>query len=224
MELSLRDQVRAGDPAAFARLFDAHAGAVHRYALRLLGDWAAAEDVVSLTFLEAWRLRGRLLAAPPGPPDPTDGLRPWVFGIATNVLRNTARSARRHRAALDRLPPRGDVPDFADEVVDGVVTAGQLAAARRALARLRQADREVLALVVWEGLGYEEAATALGVRVGTVKSRLSRARARLRTLAEIELREHQQKPTNLELPPLIGQSADDRHSAVRPKEGTRGWA
>src|SRR5215470_9778544 len=111
MQDSLRARVRAGDHAAFAELFDADVGAVYAYAVRQTGDRAAAEDVVSLTFLEAWRLRERLL--PEGGP-----LRPWLFGIATNVLRNTARAARRHRAAVERLPAGGTEPDFSDALVD----------------------------------------------------------------------------------------------------------
>lgn len=211
MELSLRSRVRAGDPDAFALLFDTQAGVLHRYALRMTGDPATAEDVVSLTFLEAWRLRARLRSG-----DDEEPLRPWLFGIATNVLRNTARSARRHRAALGRLPPRGDIPDFADEVVDRVELTQQLVAARAALARLRRSEREVLALVVWSDLAYAEAADALGVRVGTVKSRLSRARTRLRALAEEELRRSRGNP---EPGPGRGQPEDDRATAVRPPPG-----
>ncbi|HEY3501828.1 MAG TPA: CU044_5270 family protein [Actinocatenispora sp.] len=92
MELSQRARIRAGDRASFGAVFDEHASAVHRYAVRVTGDWAGAEDVVSVTFLEAWRLRGRL--RPDG-----GSVLPWLYGIATNVLRNRARSARRHTAA-----------------------------------------------------------------------------------------------------------------------------
>ncbi|MEU8134386.1 RNA polymerase sigma factor [Streptodolium elevatio] len=257
MNRSLRTRAREGDPAAFATLFDSYAGAIHRYALRVTADWATAEDVVSLTYLEAWRLRAKLRPdegegddedaeregdepnahgdgsgstdgrgghadgaarrtrdGPPGAPggEAYDGLRSWLFGIATNVLRNTARSARRHRAALDRLPPRGDVPDFADDVVERADLAEQLAAARAALDRLGRNEREVVALVVWSGLGYAEAAEALGVRVGTVKSRLSRARKRLRELTQDELR---QRRTDREPRRLGGQATGDRHAAVR---------
>ena len=180
MENSQRTRIRAGDTAAFAALFDTHGQAVHRYAAHSTGDWSTAEDVVSLTFLEAWRLRTSL-HEDGGP------LLPWLFGIATNVLRNTARSARRHRAAMERVPPREVVPDFADELVDRMHDAARLAAAQRALAALRRPEREVFALVVWSGLDYASAAEALGVPVGTVRSRLSRARTRLQALAAKEL-------------------------------------
>ncbi|MFE6409917.1 RNA polymerase sigma factor [Streptomyces sp. NPDC057837] len=197
MDLSLRARIRAGDAQAFAQLFREHAQAVHGHALRWLGDPSTAEDVVSLTFLEAWRLRDRLLhddafAARTGQEDDVgDGLRAWLFGIATNVLRNTRRAARRHRAALDRLPDRRtgpDVePDFADALVGRMEDAERLAAARAALEQLRPREREVFALCVWSGLSYADAAVALDVPVSTVRSRLSRARQRLRRLADGEL-------------------------------------
>ncbi|MEU8331823.1 RNA polymerase sigma factor [Micromonospora sp. NPDC048839] len=180
MTAEMRARIRAGDSEALGELFDEHADAIHRHALWSGGDPAHAEDVVSLTFLEAWRIRESL--RPDG-----DTLRPWLLGIATNVLRNRRRAARRHREALRRLPVRDVVPDFADEVVDRMHDADQVAAALAGLRALRRADREVFLLCVWSHLDYAAAAEALGVPVGTVRSRLSRARARLRALAQQEL-------------------------------------
>ncbi|MGW0708634.1 RNA polymerase sigma factor [Streptomyces sp. NPDC002643] len=226
MELSLRARIRAGDPEAFAQLFRAHASVVYSHAARLTADRAAAEDVVSLTFLEAWRLRERLLSdaevadldggtdwdgdgdEPGGDghfggglghdPGGVRSLRPWLFGIATNVLRNTRRAARRHSAALARLPERRaereTVPDFADELVGRMEDADRLAAARVALGKLRKREREVFALCVWSGLSYAAAAEALDVPTSTVRSRLARARQRLRGLAEAELARQERKP------------------------------
>lgn len=198
MEHFLRARIRAGDAQAFAHFFREHAQAVYGYATRVLGDPSAAEDVVSLTFLEAWRLRDRLLPDSEYPRqqdgsggETGDGLRPWLFGIATNVLRNTRRAARRHRAALDRLAQTRDhhatAPDFAEALTGRMADTERLAAARVALDKLRPREREVFALCVWSELSYEAAATALGVPVSTVRSRLSRARQRLRRLAEAEL-------------------------------------
>ncbi|MFF4417717.1 RNA polymerase sigma factor [Streptosporangium sp. NPDC001559] len=130
----MRSRLRAGDPAAFSELFGEHAQTIYRYAARTTGDRTAAEDVVSLTFLEAWRLRGRL--RPDG-----DGVGPWLFGIATNVMRNTARAARRHRAAMSRIPVRDTVPDLAEEVVDNAEEAERIVAARAALTALGDTDR-----------------------------------------------------------------------------------
>ncbi|MEU6075702.1 RNA polymerase sigma factor [Micromonospora sp. NPDC047074] len=179
MTAEMRVRIRAGDTDAFGTLFDEHADAVYRHAVWSEGDPAHAEDVVSLTFLEAWRIRESL--RPDG-----DSLRPWLLGIATNVLRNRRRAARRHREALRRLPVRDTVPDFADEVVTRLHDAEQVAAAMAALRALRRADREVFLLCVWSQLDYAAAAEALGVPVGTVRSRLSRARTRLRALAQQE--------------------------------------
>ncbi|MFJ6347958.1 RNA polymerase sigma factor [Streptomyces sp. NPDC092046] len=177
----MRNRFRAGDTTALGEAYDEHAQVLFRYALRVCGDQAAAEDVVSATFLEAWRCRERL--RPDG-----DGLRPWLLGIATNVLRSTAREARRRDTALARLADRGVLPDFADDVVTRLYDTEQLAAARAALKRLRRRDREVFALVVWAGLDYAAAGEALGIPTGTVRSRLSRARDRLRALADAELK------------------------------------
>ncbi|MFI5617774.1 RNA polymerase sigma factor [Streptomyces sp. NPDC051567] len=211
MDYSLHARIRAGDPEAFRELFRDHAPLVHRHAVRVTGDRAIAEDIVSLTFLEAWRLRDRLLDHEAGP-------RPWLMGIAVNVLRNASRAARRHQAALGRLPARDTVPDFADELVGRMADADQLAAAQRALKKLRRTEREVFTLCVWSGLGYAEAAAALDVPVGTVRSRLSRARTRLRKLAEQELKKNQEVTRNREPLPRPGQVRGGRTSAARSYE------
>lgn len=172
MEHSLRDRLRAGDPLAFGEIFDADAPAVYQHGYRLTGDRLLAEDVVSATFLQAWRLRGRIDAE-------GGSLRPWLLGIATNVVRNLHRRQRRDRNLLARLWGRDEQPDFADDVAARLDDARDLATVRSGLARLRPAEREVVALCVWAGLDYASAAQALGVPIGTVRSRLSRARAKL---------------------------------------------
>ncbi|ROQ31061.1 RNA polymerase sigma-70 factor (ECF subfamily) [Streptomyces sp. PanSC19] len=177
----MRDRFRAGDPTALGEAYDEHARVLYHYAYRVCGDRAAAEDVVSAAFLEAWRCRGKVHA---------DGgsLRPWLLGIATNIMRGAAREARRRDAALARIPERGVLPDFADDVLGRMTDTEQIRAARVALGKLRRREREVFTLVVWAGLDYAAAGEALGIPVGTVRSRLSRARERLRKLAEAELR------------------------------------
>ncbi|SHI08243.1 RNA polymerase sigma factor [Streptomyces sp. 3214.6] len=198
---SLRKRIRAGDHDAFGELFDAYARSVYNHAYRLTGEWTVAEDVVSLTFLDAWRLREKL--------DEDGGsLRPWLLGIATNVTRNTRRAARRHAAAVARLPRGEPLDDFAEEIAGRLDDAERLALVRSAFAKLRRAEREVLALCVWGGLDYAAAAEALGVPVGTVRSRLSRARTKLAKY--------------LELPQNNGQMRGDRITAVGPlREGNR---
>jgi RNA polymerase sigma factor (sigma-70 family) len=217
VEKSLRVRVRIGDPEAFRELFVGHARSVYNHAFRLTGSWSTAEDVVSLTFLEAWRLRDRVSDADPAGDsagDPAGSLRSWLLGIATNVARNVRRASRRHDAALARLPRAEPVADFADEISGRVDDRDRLARTAAALAALRTSEREVLALCVWAGLGYAEAATALGVRVGTVRSRLSRAR--LATLADPE------RAPFREPPPATGQDRGGRDTAaLLAQEGDR---
>ncbi|MDR2988004.1 MAG: RNA polymerase sigma factor [Nocardiopsaceae bacterium] len=200
----MRKRIRAGDHGAFGELFDAYARSVYNHAFRLTGNWAQAEDIVSLTFLDAWRLRGKV--------DEEGGsLRPWLLGIATNVARNARRAARRHAAAIARLPRDEATADFADELAGRLDDAAELGLVRAALASLRRTEREVLALCVWSGLDYRAAAEALGVPVGTVRSRLSRARTKLAKHIETQ-----------ELAASRGQMRGDRIPAVRPqREGTR---
>jgi RNA polymerase sigma factor (sigma-70 family) len=175
VEPNLRARLRAGDPDAFGVLFDEYAHTVYNLGFRLTANWSAAEEVVSLTFLEAWRLRGSI--DPGGEP-----LRPWLLGIAVNVSRNLARASRRHQAALSRLPPPPLVPDFAEELAGRLDDQARLREVGKALGALRRGERDVIALCVWSQLDYATAARALGVPVGTVRSRLSRARRKLSKL------------------------------------------
>ncbi|GAA3388288.1 RNA polymerase sigma factor [Cryptosporangium minutisporangium] len=183
MTTNLRSRVRAGDRDAFGELFDDYADRVYQHLCRLLGNWSAAEDATSLTFLEAWRTRERL--------QPSDGSPlPWLLGIATNVARNSVRSRRRRAAAMSRLPEADREPDFAEDLAGRLDDAERLRAVRTALHALRRQEREVVALCVYAGLDYADAAEALGVPIGTVRSRLSRAKARLRAAVSPAPDEH----------------------------------
>lgn len=161
-----------GRTEAFGQLFDRHADAVYRYCFRRTGSWSDAEELTSITFLEAWRSRGKAHLQ--------DGsLRPWLLGVATNVDRNRRRAARRYSGVLSKLPRQDVVPDIAD---DSVARLDAEAIAKRVLVelnRLPDRDRDVAILCLGQGLTYAEAAAALGIPVGTVRSRLSRARSRL---------------------------------------------
>ncbi|MTE19898.1 sigma-70 family RNA polymerase sigma factor [Streptomyces sp. TRM43335] len=202
----MRARIRSGDADAFGTLFDRYAKSVYNHAFRLTGDWSTAEDVVSLTFLEAWRLRGRIGAE-------GGSLRPWLLGLATNTVRNRRRAARRHAAAVARLPPPAEERDFADDVAGRMDDAARLDVVRTALAALRRPEREVLALCAWEGLDYTAAAEALGVPVGTVRSRLSRGRRKLTAALEERSRDGARD----------GGRTDDRRASVNrlAREGNR---
>jgi RNA polymerase sigma-70 factor (ECF subfamily) len=127
-------------------------------------------------FLEVWRHRDRGVTV-------DDSVLPWLFGIAANVCRNATRSQRRLFAATARLTVPPDEPDHADGVAARLDAERRMAPVLRALRTLNSRDQDVLTLVDWSGLSYPEAAVALGIPVGTVRSRLARARERLtRTL------------------------------------------
>jgi RNA polymerase sigma-70 factor (ECF subfamily) len=172
-----RQLLRQPDPAAFGTLFERHGRAVYNYCFRRTADWSAAEDLTSIVFLEAWRKRKELRIH-------GDTLLPWLYGVATNVLRNRSRSLRRYRSALARMPVDHEA-DFADDAAGRIDNERQMRRVLDSFALLPKRDQDVLALCVWSGLSYEEAAVALDLPVGTVRSRLSRARSRLRDESEI---------------------------------------
>jgi RNA polymerase sigma factor (sigma-70 family) len=165
---------RAGDPHAFGVLFERHAKLIYNYCFRRIGDRETAQDMLSMVFLEAWRRRDKEL--------PSDKVLPWLYGIATNVIRHQRRSERRYAAALSRLPRTDAEPDFAIAAVEHLDFERQAQQALALLRTLPKREQDVLVLSVGMGLSYEDTAVALGLPVGTVRSRLSRGRARLREL------------------------------------------
>jgi RNA polymerase sigma factor (sigma-70 family) len=161
-----------GEAECFGVLFDRHAAAVRAFCARRTGSIDAADDLVSIVFLEAWRRRADVELI-------DSNALPWLYGIARRTMQHRWRTARRHRRVLERLPPAPVVPDHADEVAGRLDDEQHLARLAAAVERLKPPDRDVLVLCVWQDLTYAEAAVALGVPVGTVRSRLSRARSRL---------------------------------------------
>ncbi len=159
------------DPDAFGVLFERHGRAVYAFCARRTADFALAEDLTSIVFLEAWRRRERTEIT-------GESLLPWLLGIAHNAVRNAHRSRRRHRAALARVPTE-PLEAAADDVASRIDAERALGDALRAIRALPDRERDVVVLVLWSGLSYEDAALALGVPAGTVRSRLWRARARL---------------------------------------------
>ncbi|MGW1463327.1 RNA polymerase sigma factor [Streptomyces sp. NPDC002308] len=162
-----------GDREAFGRIFDRHAKTVYNYLFRRTADWSEAEDLTSTVFMHAWRRRTETVLD-------RDSALPWLLGIADRLLSNTRRRLRRAEALLHRLVSHDEpVGDHADRIAVLVDDERRMSEIHRALARLPRHEREVVELCVWSGLDQQAAATALGVAVGTVKSRLHRARRRL---------------------------------------------
>jgi RNA polymerase sigma-70 factor, ECF subfamily len=163
------------DAAAFGVLFDRHAQAVYAFCARRTADLALAEDLTSITFLEAWRHRHR------APLTPGDNALPWLLGVANNVIRNARRGQRRYRTVLESLPAPLVAPAAEEQAISRLVTEATLRGALDAISSLSDGEQDVVLLVLWSGLSYEEAATALAIPIGTVQSRLSRARSKLQT-------------------------------------------
>ncbi|GAA0551355.1 RNA polymerase sigma factor [Actinomadura livida] len=160
------------DPEAFAALFDRYSAMLFRYVSRRLGP-EAAEDIVGETFLAAFSRRHRYDAA-------QRDARPWLFGIATKLVARHHRTEAARYRALRRSPVDGPVEGPADRVAAGVTAAASRPMLAEALAGLPRRDLDVLLLVAWGDLAYDEVARALGIPVGTVRSRLNRARRKVR--------------------------------------------
>lgn len=160
-------------PSAFAELFDRHARVVNSFATYRIGRHAA-EDVLSETFLVAFRRRADFDAG-------VDSAVPWLLGIASRLIRRhravEAKHWRSFAAAVsgEEHSSEGGV----DDALTRIDAEREVAGLRARIAALAPRDRETLLLYAWQGLSYDEVATALGVPVGTVRSRLNRVRKRL---------------------------------------------
>jgi RNA polymerase sigma factor (sigma-70 family) len=171
-------RARDGDPDAFTSLFDRHRDRVFGHALRLVRQPHDAEDVTAMVFLEAWRRRDAVRVV--------DGsIIAWLLVTANNTVHNLQRASRRHRAALARMSGPDREPDHADGVDTDLDNRERDKRLHDAFATLSTAAQNVITLCVLEELPLAEAARTLGVPVGTVKSRLSRAKRRLGDLTVV---------------------------------------
>jgi RNA polymerase sigma-70 factor (ECF subfamily) len=181
-ESRLLERCRAGDARATEELVRLHGSAVHRFAHRLLGDPEEARDLTQEVFLRAFRRLGSFRA--------DSSLRTWLFRITLNAARNRRRSWSRHRrsrtVSLEANPGeegQGAVARLAhpapgpDRALEGRTIRARLA---EALEELPEEFRVAVSLRDVEGLDYRSIARITGVRVGTVKSRIGRAREALR--------------------------------------------
>lgn len=160
-----------GDLAAWEPLVRAHQETVFRFAYLLLGDPDDAEDVAQETFLRAWKYLGRFDTARP--------LRPWLLSIASNLASNWRRAAGRYVSALTRAFRNEPVPDTIEERSAQRMQADEI---WKAVQSLSSSDQQVVYLRYFLDLPVVETAEALQIAEGTVKSRLSRALKKLRTI------------------------------------------
>jgi RNA polymerase sigma factor (sigma-70 family) len=164
------------DPAAFAGLYDRHAPSLVAYLIRRVGP-ADGEALLGELFRIAFERRDRYRL------DRVDA-RPWLYGIAANLVMKHFRTEGRHRTAMERLAVRRDTAaPFDERIAADMVAAEMWSRVAAAIHEVPERDREVLLLFAWEGLTYAEIGAALGIPTGTVRSRLNRVRAVLRELA-----------------------------------------
>jgi RNA polymerase sigma factor (sigma-70 family) len=166
-------------PERFETIFGRHHRRMWTYLARRNGQ-VAADELAGEVFVSAFAHRDRY--------DPARGtVVGWLYGIAANLSRTRVRREARAHQALGRVAGR-DVPEApsTDQAVDALAHGQDLARVRSAMEALSDQDRELIVLVAWEGLSYAEVAQVVGIEIGTVRSRLSRARRRLRELAGLD--------------------------------------
>jgi RNA polymerase sigma-70 factor (ECF subfamily) len=181
VERALLDECRQGDPQAFARLVALHERLVYNLCARLLGDLEEARDVSQEVFLQVFRTLGRFQGR--------SSVKTWIYRIAVNQCHNRRRWWRRRRrdrlVSLDILGPSDEAQLCAGSGPEQDYESVERArGVQRALQALPFAQRSVLLLREVEGLTCEQVAETVGIPVGTVKSRLSRARETLRRALE----------------------------------------
>jgi len=180
------------DPAAFGRIFDRHATVLHRYLVRRVGP-VEADALLGELFLIAFEKRSSFDTS-------RDSSRPWLYGIGTNLIARHRRSEERRLRALSRLAAqRQPAHDLASQVSGAIDASIAWDVVVSGLASLPESERDTLVLFAWESLSYAQIADSLDIPIGTVRSRINRARSRLR-----------------ELNPATGEQPDNNHGRVEP--------
>jgi RNA polymerase sigma-70 factor (ECF subfamily) len=167
------------DPRVFAAVYDRHAAILFRFLVRRVGR-ENADELLGDTFRIAFERRDTFDVMRPD-------ARPWLYGIATNLVAKYRRSEARRLRATARLAEDRGPESLADRVGASVDARRSLPMLVDAIADLPDGERDALLLYAWEDLSYDEIALALGIPIGTVRSRLNRARSRLRELSPARL-------------------------------------
>jgi RNA polymerase sigma-70 factor (ECF subfamily) len=166
------------EPEALGELFRRYSRSVYAYCARRTGNLDLAEDLTSVVFMEAFRRRRKLQLS-------NASALPWLIGVANNVVRNADRSLRRYRSALDRIPVPANGVSSEEDTMKRLGAQDALARALEAISTLTQGEQDVVLLVLWNEFTYTDAAMALGIPVGTVRSRLASARAKFKDSAPV---------------------------------------
>nr|WP_042197043.1 RNA polymerase sigma factor [Kibdelosporangium sp. MJ126-NF4]CEL22710.1 sigma factor [Kibdelosporangium sp. MJ126-NF4]CTQ89850.1 sigma factor [Kibdelosporangium sp. MJ126-NF4] len=181
-DAALWQRAASGNKAAFGELFERHAQAVWNHAFRLTGSWSLAEDLTSMTFLTGWRKLHEVTLI-------RDSALPWLYAVAGNLARTEFRSAGRFTRLLRRIPAAETTEDHAESVVEKVDGEGRMRVLLAAIAKLPKAERQAVELCLVGEVPVAEAAELLGIEEVSIRSRISRARSRLRRVLGDDLME-----------------------------------
>jgi RNA polymerase sigma-70 factor (ECF subfamily) len=169
--------IAAGDHHAFTELFERHAQAVWNHAYRLTASWATADDLLSQAFLKVWRHRADVRLV-------RDSALPWLFTVTANVCREERRRNGRFLRVIPELATNGTAPDHAERIAEHDAAQQRLARVVAAIARLPRGEREAVELCLIAGTTTADAAELFGISETSVRSRLSRACARLHQITQ----------------------------------------
>ncbi len=165
------------DPDAFGEIFDRYFQPLRAFVVSRVG-MSDGPDLAAQVFVSAFEGRHKFKSE-------YESAKPWLYGIAANLVRRHFRKVKRGQRAFQRLAGRDQaelVSDPMPQVDNRYEAEEQAERLRRALAQLRPQERDIILLAAWEGLSYAEIAESLGIPVGTVRSRLARSRERLKEL------------------------------------------
>ncbi|WP_198418531.1 RNA polymerase sigma factor [Cryobacterium frigoriphilum] len=163
----------ANDGRAFTALFDTHRDRVFRHVLRLVDNPHDAEEVTSTSFLELWRRRASVVLV-------SESVLPWLLVTAGHIARNVSRGTRRYRALFDSLPRAETVADAEQIAVAHIEEDESVGCLKAAMKMLKPADASLIVLVVLQGYAVAEVATLLGLSDGAARTRLHRAKGKIR--------------------------------------------
>jgi RNA polymerase sigma factor (sigma-70 family) len=176
-DVDLWQLIAADDHQAFTELYERHASAVWNHAYRLTASWTAADDLLAQAFLEVWRRRAQIQLV-------RDSALPWLYTVTANVCRSERRRLGRFLRIAPKLVRDDSTPDHAERIAEDSATSQRLGTVIAAVARLPRGQREVVEMCLLGDVSTTDAAELFGISETSVRSRLSRARARLQQLSQ----------------------------------------
>jgi RNA polymerase sigma factor (sigma-70 family) len=169
--------IAVDDHQAFTELFERHARTIWNYAYRLTASWSAADDLLATTFLTAWRRRREVRLI-------RDSALPWLYTVTSNVCQGERRRLGRFLRIVPKLAAADSAPDHAERLAEDSAARERLKRVLAAIERLPRGEREAVKVCLLGGTSAADAAELFGISEPSVRSRLSRARARLQEITQ----------------------------------------